>query len=91
MFNGLSRQIIIARCTQPFNTLRAIRVAVPSRAEYEPGFYRWLERLCRFAGSIGCRIVFNGRADTLELITQFVTSRHPHVRGNMWRCRNGAD
>ena len=81
VFNGLSRQIIIARCTQPFNTLRAIRVAVPSRAEYEPGFYRWLERLCRFAGSIGCRIVFNGRADTLELITQFVTSRHPHVRG----------
>ncbi len=80
VFNGLSRQIIIARCTQPFSTLRALRVAVPSRAEYEPGFYRWLERLCRLAGGIGCRIVFNGRANTLELITQFVTSRHTHVR-----------
>ena len=80
VFNGLSRQIIIARCTQPFSTLRAIRIAVPSRAEYEPGFYRWLERLCRLAGGIGCRIIFNGRANTLELITQFVNSRHAHVR-----------
>ena len=81
VFNGLSRQIIIARCTQPFSTLRAIRVAVPSRAEFEPGFYRWLERLCRFAGGIGCRIIFNGREDTLKLIEQYVANCHPHVRG----------
>ncbi len=81
VFNGLSRQIIIARCTQPFSTLRAIRVAVPSRAEYEPGFYRWLERLCRFAGGIGCRIIFNGREDTLALIRPYVENCHAHVRG----------
>lgn len=80
VFNGLSRQIIIARCTQPFSTLRALRVAVPSRAEFEAGFYRWLERLCRLAGGIGCRIVFNGRSDTLGLIRQFIGNRHPHVR-----------
>ncbi|MDO4172992.1 MAG: cation:proton antiporter, partial [Prevotellaceae bacterium] len=80
VFNGLSRQIIIARCTQPFSTLRALRVAVPSRAEFEPGFYRWVERLCRFAASIGCRTEFNGRSETLRLIRQYVTNRHPHVR-----------
>ena len=32
------------RIRQPLNTLRRIRVAVPSRAEFEPGFYRWLCR-----------------------------------------------
>lgn len=80
VFNGLSRQIIIARCTQPFSTLRALQVAVPSRAEFEPGFYRWLERLCRLVGNIGCRIVFNGRMDSLELIRQFVKGKYPNVR-----------
>lgn len=101
VFNGLSRQIIIARCTQPFSTLRAIRVAVPSRAEYEPGFYRWLERLCRLAKAVGCRIVFNGREETLELITQYVTAKHESVRAEFvsmpkWvgfidLCKNTAD
>ena len=80
VFNGLSRQIIIARCSQPYSTLRAVRVAVPSRAEYEPGFYRWVERLCRFVGAIGCRIVFNGRDDTLILIRQYIDHKHKSVR-----------
>ena len=80
VFNGLSRQIIIARCTQPFSTLYAMRVAVPSRAEFEPGFYRWLERLSRMAQNIGCRIIFHGRVDSLNLIDQFITHRHPRVR-----------
>ncbi len=80
VFNGLSRQIIIARCTQPFSTLRAIKVAVPSRAEYEPGFNRWLERLCRFSDTIGCRIAFHGREDTLALITRYVERHYRNLR-----------
>ena len=80
VFNGLSSQIIIARCTQPLSTLRAIRVAVPSRAEFEPGFYRWIERLSRLSGSIGCRLVFNGRSDSLVLIKKDVATRHASVR-----------
>ncbi len=80
VFNGLSRQIIIARCTQPISTLRAIRVAVPSRAEFEPGFYRWLERLSRMAQNVGCRIIFHGRVDSLNLIDMYITHRHPSIR-----------
>lgn len=80
VFNGLSRQIIIARCGQPFATLRAIQVVVPSRAEYEPGFYRWLERLCRLAKALECRIVFHATAVTISLIRMYIESRHPHVR-----------
>jgi hypothetical protein len=80
VFNGLTQQIIIARCTQPYSTLRALHVAVPSRAEYEPGFYRWLERLCRFAYTIGTRIVFHGREDSLHLIARYVEQRSTQVR-----------
>ena len=54
LYNGLSRQISIARIVQPLNTIRRIQVAVPSRAEFEPGFYRWLERISRLASNTAC-------------------------------------
>ena len=80
LYNGLSRQIIVTRITQPLNTIRRIQVAVPSRAEFEPGFYRWLERLARMAGNLECRIVFHGRCESLQLITEFIRNRFPSVR-----------
>ena len=49
LYNGLNRQIVLTRFVQPLNTLRRIQVAVPSRAEFEPGFHRWLERLARMS------------------------------------------
>lgn len=81
LYNGLSRQIVISRIMQPLNTIRRIQVAVPSRAEFEPGFYRWLERLSRIAANTECRIVFHGRQDTLQLISGYIRNRHPSVRG----------
>ncbi len=80
LYNGLSRQIIIARLKQPLNTIRRIVVAVPSRAEFEPGFHRWMERITRLAGNLDCRVSFHGRTDTLALIREYVHNRHPNVR-----------
>lgn len=82
LFNGLSRQIIMARVIQPLNTIRRIQVAVPSRAEFEPGFYRWLERLSRMAGNLDCRIQFHGRTETLALINEYIQNRHHEVRAD---------
>ena len=80
LYNGLNRQIILMRFVQPLSTLRRIRVAVPSRAEFEPGFHRWLERLSRFAGHVDCRIQFHGRNESLSLIREYINNRHPNVR-----------
>ena len=82
LFNGLNRQIIMCRLMQPLNTLRRIQVVVPSRAQFEQGFYRWLERLSRVAGYLECRIQFHGRADTLARISEYVRNRHPDVRAD---------
>ena len=82
LFNGLNCQIIMCRLMQPLNTLRRIQVAVPSRAQFEPGFYRWLERLSRVAGYLECRILFHGRSDTLVLINEYVRNRHADVRAD---------
>jgi Kef-type K+ transport system membrane component KefB len=80
LYNGLNRQIILIRFVQPLNTLRRIQVAVPSRAEFEPGFHRWLERLCRFAEQLDCRTQFHGRQESLELIAEYINNRHSSVR-----------
>ena len=80
LYNGLNRQIILIRFVQPLNTLRRIQVAVPSRAEFEPGFHRWLERLSRLAGQLDCRIQFHGREESLMLIAEYINNRHPNVR-----------
>ena len=81
LYNGLNRQIVLTRFVQPLNTLRRIQVCVPSRAEFEPGFQLWLERLCRMSGNLDCRIQFHGRHESLILIREYVNNRHPNVRG----------
>ena len=80
LYNGLNRQIVLTRFVQPLNTLRRIQVVVPSRAEFEPGFHRWLERLARMAGNLDCRIQFHGRNESLELIREYINNHHPSVR-----------
>ena len=80
LYNGLNRQIILTRFVQPLNTLRRIQVCVPSRAEFEPGFHRWLERLSRLAGQLDWRIQFHGRQESLDLIAEYINNRHPSVR-----------
>ena len=82
LYNGLNRQIIFVRLKQPLNTLRGIQVAVPSRAEFEPGFYRWVERLGRMAGNLECRMVFHGRNEQMELIRNYLRHKHPSVRAD---------
>ena len=80
LFNGLNSQIIMARLKQPLSTIRRIKVAVPSRAQFEPGFYRWMERLCRMAVNMECHTEFYGREDVLSLIEQYVRNKHQQMR-----------
>jgi Kef-type K+ transport system membrane component KefB len=80
LFNGLSRQIIMAYIKQPLNTIRRIQIAVPSRAQYEYGFHRWVERLARLGETLECRMIFHARKDTLALIAEYMNNRHQKVR-----------
>jgi hypothetical protein len=88
LFTELNRQIIIAKVVQPLNTIRRIQVAVPSRAEFEPGFHRWIDRLARLAGNLDCRIQFHGRNESLVLIAEYINNRHPNVRAEYTSMRH---
>jgi hypothetical protein len=78
----MERQLIIVDYTQPVNTIRKIIVAVPERAEYEVGFYRWVCRLARLAGEIGCRIEFRTTESTGQMIHQYIQQNHKNIRAD---------
>ncbi|MDE5740472.1 MAG: cation:proton antiporter [Bacteroidaceae bacterium] len=80
LIDGLSRQIIIVNLHIPANTIRKIVVAVPEKAEYERGFYRWINRLARMAEDLSCQMVFYAPESTNSLIFHYMRDRHKSVR-----------
>lgn len=80
LLGGTSRQITVVRTTMPLNTLRRIHVAVPAKAEFEAGFYRWTDRLSRMAMTLGCRIIFHAHARTWKVLSHYLESEYPSLR-----------
>lgn len=77
---GTSRQIILVRPTMPMNTLRRIHVVIPAKAEFEAGFYRWVNRLSRMAGILGCRVIFHANTRTWNILSRYLTVYFPKIR-----------
>ncbi|MBQ6965228.1 MAG: cation:proton antiporter [Bacteroidaceae bacterium] len=80
LINGMSRQLIIVNMNIPANTIRKIVVAVPEKAEYEKGFYRWINRIARMAEDLGCQMTFYATETTNSLILRYMRERHKSVR-----------
>lgn len=74
LLRGLSCQIIMARMTIPLNTVRCIHITFPAKAEFEAGFYHWVEETARMANGLDCRIVYHGHPDTMCLIEKYLNS-----------------
>ena len=80
LLKGTFRQLMIVKCVMPVNVMRRIVVAVPLNAEYEAGFYKWVERLARIGTQLGCRVHFWGHTDTLPKIKGYINKFHSSVR-----------
>jgi hypothetical protein len=80
LIQGTYKQVMIVKCLMPVNTLRRIVVAVPPKAEYEAGFLKWVERLCRIGTQLGCLVHFYGSNDTLHYIQGYTSRKHKSMR-----------
>ena len=80
ILKGTHRQLMIVKCLMPINTMRRLMVAVPPKAEYEAGFYKWVERVARIGGQLGCRVHFWAHADTIQRIKGYLAKYHNGVR-----------
>ena len=68
VLNSLDCQVVMARMNIPLNTVRAIHITFPAKAEFEAGFSYWVEETTRMASGLGCRIMYHGHPDTLAKI-----------------------
>ncbi|MEJ6981265.1 cation:proton antiporter [Pedobacter sp. P351] len=57
--------IYVYKPAQPLNTLKKIVVLVPDKAEFEPGFSHWFEKLATIAKASGMPITFYAGNKTL--------------------------
>lgn len=80
LLKGMHRQVMIVKCLMPVNTLRRIIVAVPPKAEFEVGFTKWVERLCRMGSQLGCRVHFFANSYTLRCLQGYIEQKHKGVR-----------
>ena len=80
ILKGTHRQLVIVKCLMPVNVMRRIMVAVPPKAEFEAGFYKWVERIARIGGQLGCRVHFWAHPDTIQRIDGYMNKFHVNVR-----------
>lgn len=76
------REVLVTRLLMPPGTVRRIVVAVPLKAEYEVGFYKWLEHICRIAERTFQPIYFHTCGDAGFYIKQYLQQEHPAVSTN---------
>ena len=73
-------QVMVARFLIPVNTLRRIIVAVPTKAEFEHGFMKWITHMCRMSSRLGCRVHFYAHPQTLGYIRGYIQKKHKDTR-----------
>ena len=80
--SGSHREVMLVRNIMPPGTIRRVVVAVPQKAEYEVGFYKWLEHICRVGEEIDCHLEYHAHPDTLPYIKGYMEQKHSHVRSH---------
>ena len=67
--------IFISRFIQPVNTVERILVFIPPKAEYEPGFVKWLGKIRNIASKTGHEIIFYADSHTTEHLNFFLSNQ----------------
>ena len=84
ILEGTRREVIVLRSIVPPGTLRRIIVAVPQKAEYEVGFFKWLEHISRIGEQLDCHLEFHAHPDTLPYIQGYMQQKHGNLRSEYY-------
>ena len=91
LLKGLHREVMIAKFLIPINTIRRIIIAVPSKAEYEAGFQKWVEHFCRMGGTLGCRVHFFANEETTVQLQALVKKKYGQTLTDFSRLDDWGD
>ncbi len=90
VLNSLDCQIVMARMNIPLNTVRTIHITFPAKAEFEAGFFYWVEETARMSSGLGCRIMYHGHPDTMSRIKTELKKYAP-VEASFFETDGGND
>ncbi len=79
LLHAMHRQLVVVRLVAPANTLHRIIVAVPQKAEYESGFFKWIDRLCNVADQLSCSILYYCHPDTNSVLVRHMEKTHSNI------------
>ncbi len=71
-----NREVMAVRLIVPPGTLHRLVVACPQKAEYEAGFYKWMEHICRMAEQLDCHLEFHSHPDTIPYMRKYMARHH---------------
>lgn len=77
VLNAVDCQVVMARVNIPLNTVGAIHITFPAKAEYEAGFAYWVEETARMASGLDCKIMYHGHPDTMNKIKEHLKELSP--------------
>lgn len=75
LVSAIEQQLIIYRAIIPINTVRRIHLLVPRKAEFEPGFHHWADRIALLASQVSCRVDTYGGRGTLAALQAYWDER----------------
>ena len=87
VLEGSHREVMALRSIVPLGTLRRVIVAIPQKAEYEVGFYKWLEHVCRIGEQLDCHIEFHAHPQTLPYIRGYMRQKHGNLRTEFYEMQ----
>ena len=76
---SIKSQILIYRSTMPLNTIRHINVIAPGKAEFEPGFKKWMERVALLSHQLGCGLDIFCHKKSIESMQLCWSERHKNL------------
>lgn len=79
LLSTIERQVMIYRAAIPVNTVTHIQILVPEKAEYEPGFSGWMERIAILASQISCGISCYSGKNTLNAMQKYWETKYVHL------------
>ena len=76
---AVENQVIINRSLIPLNTVTRMHIVIPRKAEFEPGFHHWADRIALLASQMSCRVdTYSGRG-TLAALQEHWDNKHYSV------------
>ncbi|WP_347159891.1 cation:proton antiporter [Pontibacter chitinilyticus] len=79
LLSNTEQMILVCKIIQPLNTTGKIVVIVPTNAELERGFMRWIKTVRLLSQQLGAPVVFRARKRTLNQLRSVVSKAKPTI------------